>query len=195
MHLINSYEEKFEFIDEIIIYLNYENDLQRAFYTPNEARISMLSSTIFKLRDNIKLLSYGSKIGILEPFKKMVLENTFPEKDAAYMSNRIEQETQEERDRKDMEYLNNFKSLIELYGFDKTKTTLLLDSRKTSAVFMDFCKSLGFRYIDFSKSFEETNRPTNLIYDYHWNDHGRDLIAAEIAKHIKEKNKKILDDE
>ena len=70
MHLIHAYKEDFRLIDQIIIYLNYESDLERGVYEPNFERLNMLSSPIFKIRDNIKLLAYGSKIGILEPIKK-----------------------------------------------------------------------------------------------------------------------------
>ncbi|MGB7395365.1 MAG: hypothetical protein WA913_13310, partial [Pricia sp.] len=71
MHLVHAYSEDFKHIDQIILYLNYNNDLGRGKYEPNHARIKMLSSTLFKLRDNIKLLAYGSKIGIVEPLKKL----------------------------------------------------------------------------------------------------------------------------
>ena len=73
MHLINAYKEEFDLIDEIVIYLNYESDLERGVYEPNYGRIKMLASVPFKIRDHIKILSYGSKIGILEPLKRMVL--------------------------------------------------------------------------------------------------------------------------
>lgn len=189
MHLINAYAEEFKLIDEIIIYLDYENDLKRAIYTPNKERINLLSSTVFKIRDNIKLLSYGSKIGVLEPIKKLVTGKAFQDtKDGAYESNTIQKETVEEKSRKDGEYVSNFKNLVRLYGFDKTKTTILLDTRKTSTLFLDYCKANDFKFIDLSESFNASKKPTTLIYDWHWNDHGRQLVAEEIVKYVREKH-------
>ncbi|SHG36661.1 hypothetical protein [Flagellimonas flava] len=181
LHLMHSYKDEFELIDEIIVYLNYESDLERAEYEPNFGRITMLSSTVFKIRDNIKLLAYGSKIGILEPVKKLITgqgsENTSedPEPEDEYeITPDMEQE-----------YLENFKNLVRLYGFDKCKTTILLDSRKTSTSFLDYCEANNFKYIDFASKFEDASKPVTLIYDWHWNNHGRELIAECIVDFIK----------
>lgn len=171
LHLIHVYKNEFDLIDEIIIYLNYESDLGRGEYEPNFGRIAMLSSTIFKIRDNIKLLAYGSKIGILEPIKKLFSGNAF-ENNGNIDPNAPDVNKQ---------YLENFKSLVKLYGFDKCKTTILLDSRKTSRLFLEYCKENNFNYIDFAPKFEATTKPVTLIYDWHWNDHGRTLIAEFIA--------------
>ena len=180
MHLINAYKEQFALIDEIIIYLNFESDLKRGVYEPNVGRIAMLSSTVFKIRDNIKLLAYGSKIGILEPLKKLVTGQAFQNASQAYETNKIEVDVREQ----EQEYLDNFKSLVALYGYDKCKTTILLDSRKTSASFLAYCDQNNFGYIDFASTFERTTKPVTLIYDWHWNDHGRELIANVIVDRI-----------
>jgi len=174
MHLINAYKEKFDRIDRIIIYLNYESDLGRGTYQPNYGRIKNLSSPIFKIRDNIKLLSYGSKIGILEPIKKLFAGSGFENNsDIDNTSGNL-----------DEQYLSNFKNLIAEYGFDSDKTSILLDSRTTSTTFLDYCYKNGFDIIDFSESFEKSDQPVTLIYDHHWNNHGRDLIAKSVAEHF-----------
>ena len=187
MHLVHTYKEHFKPIDEIIYYLNYESDLDRGIYEPNYDRINMLRSTPFKIRDRIKILAYGSKIGVLEPLKRLVSGKAFKEKTKGYKSNELEKDSQEEELRKDLQRLENFKSLIRHYGFDKDKATLLLDSRKTSKSFLDYCMRQHIRYIDFAPAFKASNKATTLIYDWHWNNHGRGLIAATVADYINAK--------
>ncbi|WP_373518977.1 hypothetical protein [Pricia sp.] len=191
LHLVNAYATDFELIDEIILYLNYENDLGRGIYEPNHARIKMLSSTLFRLRDNIKLLAYGSKIGIVEPLKKLAQGgDAFDDTEDAYKTNAMNGETDDEKREKDEKRIANFKSLIALYGLDKDKTAILLDSRKTSKRFLDFLDENGIRYIDFAERFEKSEKSTNLIYDHHWNAHGRELISEEIAGYINKVEKR-----
>ncbi len=185
MHLVHAYKKDFELIDEIILYLNYENDLGRGVYEPNHARIAMLSSTLFKIRDNIKLLAYGSKIGIVEPLKRLAQGgDAFDNTEDAYKNNSIKGETDDEKRKKDEERIANFHNLIKLYGFNKEKTAILLDSRKTSSRFLDILEANGIRYIDFGHRFATSEISTNLIYDHHWNAHGRELISEEIAAYI-----------
>ncbi|MBU2945645.1 hypothetical protein [Zobellia uliginosa] len=189
MHLVYAYHKDFQLIDKIVLYLNYENDLGRAEYEPNKGRIKMLSSTVFKIRDNIKLLAYGSKIGIVEPLKKLAQGGiAFNETDKAYKTNELK-DSEAEKLKIDKQRIANFKNLIELYGFDKSKTSLLLDSRKTSDRFLDFCRNNGIKYIDFAPKFENSKKPTTLIYDHHWNAYGRSLIAKELADYLKEQKK------
>ncbi len=184
LHLIHAYRNHFELIDQVVIYLNYENDLNRSTYTPNHQRIAMLASPVFRIRDHIKLLSYVSKIGIMDSFKGLAVGgNNTAAKKGAYKNN-VLVESKESRDRKDSLRLENFKSLVGQYGFDKTKTAILLDARKTSASFLNFCSDEGIDIIDFAPSFMASKAPTTLIYDAHWNDHGRTLIAAEIVNFL-----------
>lgn len=188
MHLIKAYQDQFEQIDEILIYLNYQSDLERGSYEPNIRRIKMLSSTMFKIRDNIKLLAYGSKIGVLQPIKNLLTGQSL--KDNPRL--RFQTKLQEMQDSitppaREKELLQNFESLVALYGYDKCKTTLLLDSRKTNASFLKYCKDNNYRYIDFAPSFERSIEPVTLIYDWHWNNHGRDLIAKFIVDFVKGK--------
>lgn len=185
MHLVHAYADDFKLIDEIILYLNYENDLGRGEYKPNLARINMLSSTLFKIRDNIKLLAYGSKIGIVEPLKKLAQGgNAFDDTEDAYKTNTLDDADAAKEREKDEQYIANFESLINRYGLDKSKTAILLDSRKTSIRFLKFLNENGIRYIDFAARFKKSKQATNLIYDRHWNTHGRELIAEEIAAYI-----------
>lgn len=184
MHLVYAYKDQFELIDRIIIYLNYESDLGRGKYEPNYDRIKMLNSTLFKIRDNIKLLAYGSKIGILEPFKRLAQGGAFKEPEKGYQTNKLEK-TEAQKAKEDSLRLANFKSLANLYGFDKKKTTILLDSRKTSQSFIDYCNTEAIDFIDFAEAFKKSKKSTTLIYDKHWNNNGRELIASEIADYIK----------
>ena len=187
MHLIQAYSADFENIDEIIIYLNYESDLQRGAYEPNHERIALLSSTLFKIRDNIKLLAYGSKIGILEPIKRLLTGND------THTTSLIKEEHDNDAislniplsDQKT--YLENFKSLVSLYGFNSCKTSILLDSRKTPQSFLAYLNEKKFKYIDYANEFKASEKPVTLIYDHHWNNNGRALIAKVIVEFIKTK--------
>jgi hypothetical protein len=132
-------------------------------------------------------LSYGSKIGVIEPLKKLATGKAFIKDKKGYKTNELEVMTAEEKRSIDLKYLENFKNLTRLYGFDKSKTTLLLDSRKTSTLFLDYCNLNNIKYIDYSENFKKSKKPTTLIYDWHWNDHGRSLIAEEIIMHLKQK--------
>jgi len=187
MHLIKAYRKDFDLIDEIIIYLNYESDLDRAVYEPNYDRLKLVNSTPFKIRDNIKILAYGSKIGILEPLKRMVSGKAFEEPKNGYQTNEIEAIDESKQKTIDLQRIENFKSLINLYGFNKSKTSLLLDSRKTSSRFLKYCEANHINVIDFADNMKNSKKATTLIYDWHWNNHGRDLIATTIADYIKSK--------
>jgi len=187
IHLINAYKKDFDLIDEIVVYLNYEYDLDRGTYEPDYDRIKMLSSTTFKIRDNIKILAYGSKIGILEPLKRLVSGKPIEDEEQDFKN--IDEKTSDEAEQRtiDLQRIENFKSLIGLFGFDKTKTALLLDSRKTSQLFLDYCDQNNIDIIDFGENFKNSKKPPTLIYDEHWNNHGRDLIALSISNYVKTK--------
>jgi hypothetical protein len=184
MHLIHSYADDFKKIDAIVIYLNYENDLTRGIYQPNYERIKTSNSTLFRIRDQIKLLAYGSKIGVLEPLKKLVTGKAFQDKGKGYKTNVIMTSGANDTINRDLLYLANFKSLVKEYGFDKEKTVLLLDKRKTSPVFLSYCEANAISYLDYSTAFKSSDKPTTLIYDWHWNDHGRELIAKLIGEYL-----------
>lgn len=180
LYLINSYKKEFDLIDHIVIYLKYENDLENGIYTPNNERIALLSSTIFKIRDEFKLLSYASATGVLDPIKNFVIK-LMHKKDAI----KSDEEMAMEKKDNDLRYLENFKSLVSTYGFDKQKISFLLNSNTTSDTFLEYCRLNGYQIIDFYDAFENAKKPTTLIYDMHWNNYGRELIASVIANYLK----------
>lgn len=174
LHLLHAYAEDFDKIDLIVIYMKYPMDLGRATYEPNTGRIKQLNSIPFKIRDNIKLLYYASQIGFLDPVKKLMTEK----KDAKKVSN-TEQETT-----LDSLYIANFDELLKAYPINTTKTSILLDKRNTSPKFLEHCTEKGIVIIDFGSEFEQSNQPTTLIYDMHWNNNGRSLVAKSIIEHL-----------
>lgn len=174
LHLLQAYADDFDKIDHIVIYMKYPMDLGRATYEPNTDRIKQLNSIPFKIRDNIKLLHYASQIGFLDPVKNLFIEK----KDAKKASNN-DQETP-----LDSLYIANFDQLLKAYPINKLKTSLLLDKRKTSVKFLDYCRESGIDVIDFGREFELSKKPTTLIYDMHWNNNGRSLVAKSIIEHL-----------
>ncbi|MDD7885845.1 hypothetical protein [Flavivirga sp. 57AJ16] len=182
LHLISAYKEKFELIDHIIIYIKFHNDLKRDTYIPNQYRVDLQYSTSFQIRDKVKLIAYADGIGIFEPFRNLK-NKIFGQKTKA--ENEISHILSEKESK---EYLENFKKLIETYGFDKNKTVFLLDKEKTSKLFTNYCEQMGYDYIDFGSNLERSKTPTTLIYDQHWNNHGRNIIANVISDYIRKKN-------
>ena len=186
LHLINAYKDKFQEIDEIIIYMKFENDLKRDSYKPDQYWIDSQYFTFSKIKRKIKLLSYMDDIGALHPFRslktKLLSFGNNP-------NNNVSISNPDEIDSRDLRYLDNFKKIIQTYGFDKNKTAILLDSRTTSKTFLEYSNTMGYRIIDFSERIEKSKRPTTLVYDMHWNNHGRSIIASVIADYIKEKQK------
>ncbi|MBU3822305.1 hypothetical protein KO566_09550 [Flavobacteriaceae bacterium XHP0103] len=180
LYLISAYKEKFDLIDHVVIYLKYENDLQNGIYKPNYDRIALLKSPLFKIRDEFKLLSYASNNGILDPIKNVVIKIMNSNKKA-----KDEESTENNHQNEDLVALENFKNLVKAYGFDKQKISFLLNSKTTSPTFLNYCKSNGYKIIDFAEAFEKAKKPTTLIYDMHWNNYGRELIATVIADYFK----------
>ncbi|PWL38506.1 hypothetical protein DKG77_09595 [Flagellimonas aquimarina] len=181
LHLIHAYSDDFEKIDKIIIYVKYPMDFQRPDYVPNINRIRTLNSTTFKIRDNIKLLYYASQIGILDPVKNIIIAQQ-DTKNNTNQSKKADQATNRELDNI---YIENFEKLLKKYPLDKTKTSLLLDKRHTSPTFISYCEENGIDIIDFGFRFEQSKRPVTLIYDKHWSNHGRSLVAQSIVSHLK----------
>ncbi|TBN06503.1 hypothetical protein EYD45_01065 [Hyunsoonleella flava] len=180
LFLIHAYKDHFKKIDHIIFYLKYENDLERSVFTPNYDRIAMLKSPLFRIRDNFKLLSYASSIGIIDPIKNMAIDIMHGKKEQQSISD-------DEKLNEDLKNLENFKTLINTFGFEKDRMSFLLDSSATSEVFLNYFNDNGYHIIDFSNTFNSSTEPPTLIYDMHWNDHGRDLIASEISTFINNK--------
>ena len=180
LYLINKYQKDFDLIDHIIIYLKYENDLQNSVYKPNFDRISLLKSPLFKIRDEFKLLSYASDIGVLDPIKNFVVKLIQKNK-----TKKFQDEIQTQKRNEDCMYLENFKKLVNVYGFDKNKISFLLNSSTTSPIFLDYCNANSYQIVDFKDAFKNSKKSPTLIYDMHWNNHGRELIAEEISSYLK----------
>ncbi|WP_299531871.1 hypothetical protein [Ulvibacterium sp.] len=183
MHLVNAYQEEFRNIDKIILYMKFKNDFDTHEHEANYELIRTLNTLPFRIRKNCKLWVYGSNYGMTMPIKNIAsaiwkgfiflrgkgnLEVAIPEMEATSVTDRIE----------------NFKKLIATYGLDTQKTVLLLDSRVTDNQFLDFCKENGITYLDFSEAFQKALDPVTLIYDMHWNDYGRELLAESIADYL-----------
>ncbi len=186
LHLIHQYERQFDLIDHVVISLTYASDLTRNTYEVVQDRLA-LESPLNRLFKKSKLLVYSKSIGVFDPLKKLItrLKNFVQFKS----QNETKNPNQISTPKNDMNiiYLNNFKNLVTTYGYDKNRFTLLLDARTTSPMFLSFLEENNYSYIDYSQAFEASNHPTSLIYDQHWNDHGREIIAYQISKYLKEK--------
>ena len=188
LHLINAYKDLFKDIDYVFLGIKFSNDLNRGEYTVVQDRLA-LESPVNKMLKKSKLLVYCKSIGILDPPQllfhriKNSIRPVIPKKKLT------EQELKEKQIENDRKYLENFKNLIALYGYDKNKFVLLLDSSSTSNIFLDYLNKNNFTYIDFFSAFEKSGKPTTLIYDRHWNDNGRSIIASLISSYIKKDNR------
>jgi len=184
LYLISAYKEKFDLTDYIIIYLKFENDLQRDFYEPDQYWVDSQYFTTSKIKNKIKLLTYIDNIGFMDKLRDFRTK-IFVYGKSNVSSNETRRKNEEEL--RNSKYLENFKKLIKIYGFDKNKTAILLDSRNTSISFLKYCDAMHYKYIDFGKGFENSKKPTTLIYDMHWNNYGREIIASAITNYIIEK--------
>lgn len=181
LHMIKSYKKDFDLIDFVYIKLKFNNDLRRSEYEVMKSRLAM-NSPINNLLKKSKLLIYLTDIGFIDPVK------SFIGKAKGLISNRKPvKEVPVNQDELNQEYLNNFKNLVELYGYDKEKNVLLIEEEETSVLFLDYLKQNGFNYIDFSQQINHSKRPTTLIYDMHWNNYGRKLIANLISEDLEQK--------
>lgn len=185
MHLVNAYKERLAKVDKIILYMKFKNDFNSYEHTADHALVEKLNTPLFKMRAACKLWVYGSRHGLVSPIKKVAsgvfsginfLRGKRPDTPLRKPPSTVE------------ERIANFEKLIANYGFDKEKTALLLDSRVTNAKFLAYCEHNDIDYIDYSEGLKNAYQPTTLIYDMHWNDYGRSLIAKDIAAFV-EKNR------
>lgn len=179
LHLIQAYADDFAKIDHIVIYVKYPMDFERDTYVPNVERIKNLNSTVFKIRDNIKLLYYASQIGFLDPVKNLIINAQNADQ------NKEQTKSDEQQKEEDDRSIANFDQLLKTFPIDKSKTSFLLDKRHTSPRFLEHCKALGIDVIDFGEKFEKSKTPVTLVYDMHWNNHGRSLVGQSIIDHLK----------
>ncbi len=179
LHLINAYKADFDLIDYVILGLKFENDLTRGTYTVIEDRMR-LESRLYKTLRYSKLLVYVQSIGALDPVKDFVSGILSP----SSKNMKPVKKTPKQIEVLHAKYKANFDSLTTTYGYDKTRFILLLDTNKTPKSFLNHLKQNDYKYIDFYETLSRSKTPTTLIYDKHWNNHGRNLIAACIVEYL-----------
>ncbi len=192
LHLVSVYKELFETIDQVYLGIKFKNDLYRDKYAVLEERMK-LESPLYKNLRKIKILTYAQSIGLLDPVREAITKLL-----AFRSAQKTVNNTLSEAEKKDIalekhkKYLENFKHLLSEYGYDKTKFILFLDESETPKIFTTYLKTNGFKYLDISKALHASKKPTTLIYDKHWNNNGRNIVAKCIVDyHNNNFNKKI----
>ncbi|QDO94700.1 hypothetical protein FNB79_12255 [Formosa sediminum] len=180
LHLIHQYKSTFDKIDYVILGLKFENDLQRGSYTVKADRMKF-ESPMYKNLRQIKLLVYLQNVGALDDVKHLV-SNLGSKK-------RKKKLAEKSLTNLNQEYIKNFETLVNKYGYDKTRFVLLIDKQNTAEVFLNYLETHAYKYLDFSESLSNSKTATNLIYDKHWNNHGRTLVAKLIATYIAKEEK------
>lgn len=180
LHLIKANKEQFDLIDHVILGIKFSNDLDRGKYEVVQSRLR-LESPLYRTLRKSKLLVYAQSIGAFDIPKKLI-NNILS---IGKKKKERKEITKEEIRKKELGYIKNLESLISIYGFDKQRFVFLYDGRTTSPVFVEYLNNNNFKSIDFSSLFKESKRTTTLIYDMHWNNHGRELVATAIADYIK----------
>ncbi|MCF7568622.1 hypothetical protein L3X37_09620 [Sabulilitoribacter arenilitoris] len=180
LHLIHAYKSMFNKIDHVILGLKFENDLTRGEYNIIQDRIH-LESPLYKNIRKIKLIVHAQNSGVFDPILNIIgsISTFLKPKIKTY----TKEKTKEEIKNMHLAYIENFKSLIEKYGFDKQRFVLLIDTSITPQIFIEHLEENNYKYIDFYDALNTSKTPTTLIYDRHWNNHGRHLIANLIVKY------------
>ncbi|WP_108868387.1 hypothetical protein [Aquimarina aquimarini] len=184
LHLIHSYSNQFDAIDHVILGIKFSNDLTRDEYKVVKGRLALESPTNKTLKKS-KLLVYCKNIGILDPPQELLYTIKSFLKSNSKKAVVDSLSALKRKEGKEKKYLENFEHLIAKYGFDKNRFTLLLDSRITPPVFISYLRKNKISFIDFASSFSSSNHPKTLIYDRHWNNHGREIIAQLIIDYLK----------
>ncbi|TAI48562.1 hypothetical protein [Flagellimonas allohymeniacidonis] len=177
LHLIHSYSVLFDDMDQVLIYMRFIDDLERSEYEVS-SRLS-LDTPISRLAKHFKSIVYLKDIGLLDP-----VTHAISKLGNLRAKNRVSDSTEETESDITFARIQNFKDLVDFYDYDKSKNVLLVDYRLCPSEFLDFLKENEFKTIDFGESLARSKSPTDLIYDQHWNDHGRELIAKEIANYL-----------
>jgi hypothetical protein len=186
LHLIAQYQSTFNLIDHVFIGMKFENDLTRGDYSVLADRMK-LESPLYKSLRQIKLLVYLQNIGAFDAARELTKKIlSF----GMYSENANNQAKLDEATKMALHqtYLQNFETLVKTYGFDKKRFTFLVNKDQTPDLFLKYLKHHGFQYLDFSETLNQSKTPTTLIYDMHWNNHGRSLVARVIANYIKHKS-------
>lgn len=186
LNLIKQYKNNFNLIDYVFIDLKFNTDLKRGEYTVIPDRMN-LETPLYRNLRKFKLLVYLNSIGITGDLKKRFKElMSLKIKPDKILKNEIIQGGIDENSSK---YLANFNQLVETYNFDKKRFVLLLENRNTPIAFKNYLKANNFKYIDLSDDFNKSKKSTTLIYDRHWNDNGRTLVANAIVNFTNELEK------
>lgn len=173
LYLLYSNKEVFDLVNYTILELKYPRDLLRDEYKVTERKV------VFPILRHSKLLVYMLDIGMIDPLKEVLRKYNIGQKPIILNKNDLKSHNL---------YLENFKTLISKYNLDKSKTAFLLDSREIDPLFLEYLKEKNINYIDFGLPFEHAgDKPTTLIYDRHWNNYGRILVANEIVKYLSKK--------
>ena len=178
--MIKAYDHLYKDIDHVVIYMQYTTDLKRDTYSVSNR--FELNTPLNRFLKQIKTVVYLRDIGLMDPIThsidriKDLMRGKVFSKDVPEDSKKLEQA--------DFLKLENFKRLVKEYEYDKIKNVLLLDYRDCSPQFTDYLEQNGFKTIDFSTAFKDAKIPPTLIYDQHWSNHGRSIIANMIADYI-----------
>ena len=182
LNLIHQYKEDFKQIDYVFIGLDFETDLKRGEHKIIQDRMR-LESPLYRNLRKIKLLTYLNSIGVIDAIKKRFINLlSFKSKVKKEVLNMKEEDLIKGMNQ---EYLTNFKTLLKTYSFDKERYILMIETNRTPEKFVSFLNSNKFQYIDLSHNLMKSEIPTTLIYDKHWNDKGRSLVANSIVKYFK----------
>ncbi|MDG1572717.1 hypothetical protein OZ410_10355 [Robiginitalea sp. M366] len=175
LHLLQAYREDFQNIDYTLIYLKFPDDLQRSTYQVSYDRLR-LETGPYRLLKMSKLVVYLQNIGLMSAARNAVsqgmaaLRPTPPPAGPAPAP-----EAQKAR------YLENLQALLEQYPVDTTKTAFLLDSRNAPEEVLHILGQQGIAYLDYGPALAGSATPVTLIYDQHWNDHGREILADTLS--------------
>jgi len=180
LHLMHELKEDMDLIDLAVIYVNFDDDVRRDHYEV-QTRANLENSLIFKIKREVKLLSYLNGIGLISPITDL------PKRVKGSIGKNPET-TEEGMDSiaTDQEYIKNLNALLNTYPIDKKKSIFLINESITSKSFLHYCDSLSYKYLDFGKALNASRENTVLKYDpmKHWNNHGRDIVAKVIADYV-----------
>lgn len=183
LHLIHQYQSFFDLINHVVIGIKFEDDLLRSEYGVLKERMK-LESPMYRAMRNAKLLVYLQNIGAFSAARKMT-KKVF----SLFHNNTSikEKENLNVTQKRYSKYIENFQSLVETYGYDKSRFVLFLDTENTPKVFLDFLHKNAYIYIDFGKKINQSKIPTTLIYDQHWNNYGRNIVSNLISEYFKKR--------
>ena len=180
LHLITAYKEQFRLIDRVVIYLKFPDDLLRDRYVISQERIR-LEGGIYQYLKKSKLLVYIQNIGLLGVISSNINQvKNFLIKPSESSKTESIGTTDNLQER----YLNNFIKLSESLQYNKRKFILLLDGRECPKDFISYLNEEGYAYIDYGQLLASSKSEVTLVYDQHWNDWGRRLIATGIIEEL-----------